>query len=172
VILEPTVQVKFGPFAVRNKLALEYWYAGLRAGDRVFYELTLDTLVPQNGWVLTEDVDLLYLNSRHHFIIGVRYSLVQPLYGSEHVRPGEDAGQVDNRHQRLGPLFAYTFFDHGYTRFDKPTLLLIANWYVDHRYRLGQADTALLPGVLVPSAGIPYLVAGFAFQSDLLSPRS
>ena len=40
----------------------------------------------------------------------------------------------------------------------KPTLVLIVNWYVDHRWRTG-ADS--------PEA-LPYLLVGFSFQSDLM----
>jgi hypothetical protein len=172
LVIEPLLQAKIGPFALRNKLAFEYWYVGIHNGDRTFYDITLDTLVPQNGWVLANDLDLLYLNAKYRFVVGVRYSAVKPLYGNQHFRPGEDPDREDNDHQRIGPLLAYTFFDRGtFGRFDKPTLVLMMSWYVDHRYRTGREDTALLPGVFVGSRGIPYLVLAFAFQSDLLTAR-
>ena len=43
-------------------------------------------------------------------------------------------------------------------RFNRPTLILIVNWYVSHRWRTGQ-DV---------NQGFPYLVLGFAFTSDLI----
>ena len=41
---------------------------------------------------------------------------------------------------------------------DAPTLLLVANWYLSHRYRTG-ADT---------SPALPFLLAAFAFSGDLV----
>lgn len=155
-IFEPTIQMKAGPIAIRNRFSVEYWNLRANTGDTVFYEQTLDTLIPTNGWVISNDLDVLYL-SKFRFVVGARYSAVLPLYSASDYRPGET--QVhDNGHQRLGPLFAYTFFDRGYTRFNKPTLVLIANWYLNHRWRTGQ-DV---------NQGIPYLVLGFAFTSDLV----
>jgi len=36
------------------------------------------------------------------------------------------------------------------------------------RYRQGQVDSSLVPGMFVPSKGVPYVILGFAFQSDFL----
>jgi hypothetical protein len=145
----------------------------LHDGDRSFYDATLDTLVPARGWVLTNDLDAVYQHPdpRYRFTVGLRYTVVKPLYTKNDFRPGEDRGLEDNEHQRLGPVFAYTFFDRGYVHFNKPTLFLIVNWYLDARYREGQAKSAIVPGVFVPSAGVPYGVLGFSFQCDLLQPR-
>jgi hypothetical protein len=61
----------------------------------------------------------------------------------------------------VGLLAAYTFFDEGYTAFNKPTVVLISSWYLKHRYRTGQ-DV---------SQAVPYVVLGFAFTSDLIDAR-
>ena len=53
------------------------------------------------------------------------------------------------------------FFDEGYTSFNKPAVILNVAWYLQHRYRTG-AEV---------SQAVPYVVLGFAFQSDLLSGR-
>ena len=166
-MFEPLIQLKLGPIAFRNKLALEYWYMGVNPGDRAFYDVTLDTLVPAHGWVLANDMDLLFV-SKFGLIVGARYSVVMPFYGASEVRPTESAALADNTVQRLGPMISYTFFDRGFTRFNKPTLLLIAGWYVDHRYRAGQEPAGVLPGVFVQHPAMPYLLLGFSFQSDLL----
>ncbi len=156
---EPLVQMKMGPVAIRNRFSIGYLAMSVRPGDRVFFDPTLDTLVPANGWVISNDLDVLYL-SKFKLIIGARYSVVQPLYAPSDYRPGEDVHDNHNGHQRLGPLIAYTFFDKRYARFSQPTLILIANWYLTHRYRTG-ADV---------NQGFPYLVLGFAFTADLI-PR-
>jgi len=167
LMVEPLVQLKLGPLAFRNKLALEYWYMNVRDGDRVFYDVTLDTLVPARGWVLANDLDLLFV-TKFGLTAGVRYSVVLPFYSNDEIRLGESLNTLDNGHQRIGPVISYTFYDRGFTRFNKPTLLLIAGWYLDHRYRTGQAAAAILPGVFVQSQAMPYLVIGFSFQSDLI----
>lgn len=167
VVIEPTLQLRLGPFALRNRFSAEYWYFNLRDGDRVFYEVTLDTALSRSGWVLSNDLDLLLL-TRFGLSAGVRYALVQPLYGDGDFRATDDRGAARNGHHRVGPIVAYTFFDHGYTRFNRPTLLLIANWYVSHRFRTGAETSTILPGVTVNSQAMPYVVLAFTFQSDLL----
>jgi hypothetical protein len=146
--LEPTFQVKVKAIAIRNRTTLELWKADLSQGDLTFYEGTLDTLIPNGGWVISNDLDVLYTGPRRVF--GVRYSAVVPFY--DHAD--------DNSHHRLGPLFAYTFFDHRFARFDRPTVFAVAQWYVKHRFRTG-ADVSGL---------IPYLAVGFSFQADLFQP--
>jgi hypothetical protein len=167
LMIEPLVQLKLGQFALRNKLALEYWYMNVRDGDRVFFDVTLDTLVPTRGWVLANDLDLLWV-SKFGLIAGVRYTAVMPFYGGKEVRPGESAANIANGLQRLGPMLSYTFFDRGFTRFNKPTLMLVTGFYLSHRYRAGQEPAAILPGVYVHNRAMPYVVVGFSFQSDLL----
>lgn len=168
LMIEPTLQLRFGPVALRNKLAIEYWSMGTRPGDRAFYDVTLDTLVPKRGWVIANDLDVVFV-TRFRLSVGARYSLVQSLYQDSDFRPGEDRSLADNMVQRVGPLLSYTFFDRGYTGFNKPALLLHAAWFVDHRYRLGQAAGAILPGVFVQSQAMPYILLGFSFQSDFIN---
>ena len=154
---EPTFQIKIGHIVVRNKFSVEYWNLGLRGGDTVFYDATLDTLVPDDGMNITNDADVLYATD-WGLTAGLRHSFVRPIYEAEHFQPGENRGFIENRHNRLGVLAAYTFFDRGYTRFNKPTVIVISSWYLSHRWRTGE-DV---------SRAVPYFVLGFAFQSDIL----
>jgi hypothetical protein len=152
---EPLLQVKFGPVAVRSRALVGYFDMDLRAGDRVWYEGTLDAPLPGNGLTFANDLDVLYLTD-FGLTAGTRYSAVVPQYSK-----AQSPGGTDTSHHRVGLLAAYTFFDEGYTAFNKPTVVLITSWYLKHRYRTG-AD--------VPRA-VPYVVAGFAFTSDLLDAR-
>ncbi|MDY7233254.1 hypothetical protein [Hyalangium rubrum] len=154
--IEPFVQMKVGPIAVRNRFAAEYWNMGLRGEDRVWYDATLDTLVPGKGFTLSNDLDVLFLGLPP-LVVGARYSLVEPLYASRNLAANEPL-TVDNGHHRVGLLAAYVFYDEGYTAFNKPAVLLNVAWYVQHRFRTG-ADV---------NRAMPYLLLGFAFQSDLL----
>jgi hypothetical protein len=160
VIFEPTFQVRFGPIAVRDHLTLDYWNLRLRPGDRVFYEAGADTLIPNGGLVVTNDVDVAWL-SRVHLAVAVRYTLTVPLYRATDWAPGELPDGALNRQQRLGLALAYTFFDRHYTRFHSLTLFAVAAWYLEHRYRTG-ADV---------SQALPYLLGGVSFQSDWLLAR-
>lgn len=157
LIFEPTAQVRFGPIALRDHLTLEYWSLHLRPGDVLFYEAGADTLVPNNGLVLSNDVDVAWL-TRVHLAVALRYTLVVPLYQPGHYAPGDVHDSALNRQQRLGPALAYTFLDRQFTRFHSVTLFGVAAWYLEHRYRTG-ADV---------SAAVPYLLGGVSFQSDLL----
>ena len=161
---EPLVQFKLGPVGVRSRAFFGYFDMDLQRGDRVWYEATLDTAVPGKGFIFANDLDVLYGIDlgRMRLNIGPRYTVVAPLYTADQVLASQavaDAG--NNGHQRLGLLAALTLYDDGYTSFNKPTLLLISSWYLDHRYRMGE-DV---------SKAMPYVVLGFAFQSDLLGGR-
>ncbi len=159
LMIEPTLALRAGPLVVRAKLGVEYWRMNLKNGDRVWYEPQLDTLLPANGWVLSQDYDLLYL-TRFKFVAGLRYTLVMPLYDADDVAAGDSIAGLkkSNSIHRLGPLFAYTFFDKGLAKFNRPSLILLAQWHVGHRFRTG-ADV---------SAGMPLIALVFAFQSDFL----
>ena len=148
-LVEPTVQAKVKQFVVRSKLAVEYWNMALREGDRgTFYDPVLDTLVPGKGWVLANDTDVLML-ATPQLTVGARFSAVFPKYGD-----GDEDGTsvADNSHMRVGPMAAYAFNTDEGTMFNKPTLLVIAGWYLKHQSR---------------QAARPYLLAGFGFTSDL-----
>jgi hypothetical protein len=131
------------------------------ARDPVWYSSALDTLVPAHGWTLQNRLEIL-LQTRHRFWMGVSFTVVHPLYSRSSFRTpaAANAYHNDNGHQRLGPLFVYRFFDRAFTRFNQPTILVIANWYLSHRWKDG-AET---------SRAIPYVLIGFSFQMDLLQP--
>lgn len=160
---EPLIQAKVGPIAVRNRAFLGWFDMGLQRGDRVWYEATLDVAVPGKGWVFANDFDVLYQQQRGEALLtaGIRVSSVMPQYDATARLAGESADTLANGHHRAGLLAAYTFYDRGYTAFNKPSLLLITSWYLTHRYRTG-GDV---------SQAVPYFVLGFAFQSDLLGGK-
>lgn len=153
--VEPMLMAKVGPIAMRSKVAIEYWSLKLHGGDHLFYDATLDTLVPNDGWVVTNDTDLVYMAGR--LTVGARFSGVWPQNTAEDFG-GKDApaGFQGNHHMRLGPLAAFSFTTREYSSFNKPTLLAIAGWYLDHQSREG---------------ALPYLVLGFSFSSDFLPAR-
>lgn len=169
LVIEPTLQGKVGWLAVRNKLSIEYYYMRLRGADTVFYDATQDTLLAANGWLLTDDLDLLAF-IRPTLIVGVRYSAVKPLYRSPDFRTGEEPHLEDNSHQRLGPILSYSIHTRS-RHFANPTLQGMVAWYLDHRYRTGAAPTEIIPHHFIGSRGLPYVVLALSVQSDLLPLR-
>ncbi|WP_224240079.1 hypothetical protein [Hyalangium gracile] len=157
--VEPLVQLRVGPVAVRNRFGFEFWRMNLRDGDRVWYEQTLDTLVPGRGVVLTNDLDVLFMGMPP-LVVGARYSMVEPRYSSRQLVANEALSE-ENGHHRVGLLAAYIFYDEGYTAFNKPAVLLNVAWYLQHRFRTGQEV----------SRAMPYLLLAFSFQSDLLDVK-
>jgi hypothetical protein len=94
------------------------------------------------------------------------------MYSSKHFADAADeaAYRGQNSHQRLGLFGAYTLKDQGPSRFNKPTLIVILSWYLTHKYRAGEPDMRD-PGHDADdyrSRAFPYVVAGFAFESDFI----
>ena len=168
--LAPLLQLKLGPVAVRSLWQFDYWMLNVRDGDTVAYEATFDTLLPDNGWTISVDNDLLFVG-RPGLAIGVRHTWVKPVYQRKHfVDQGDkDAYDGDNEHHRIGLFAALTLRDAPQTAFNKPTVILIASWYLTHRWRTGREGTDISGDVNnndFRSRAFPYLLLGFAFESD------
>ena len=157
-------QIKVGPIALRNFLQVSWADHDLRAGDRVFYDVVYDLLAPDGGWVLNGDLDLLYIGALSDgaaIIAGTRWTFARSFLSDVHSMSGENSvASSDMMTHRLGPLVAYRFFTkpEGTSQFNKPTVIVVANWWLRHRYRTGD-DV---------SQSIPYFVVAFSFMSDLL----
>jgi hypothetical protein len=154
--LGATLQVKVGPVVARSLLRLVRPDLSLREGDRVFYDVYYDVLAPDRGWYLINDADVLYQTGRG-LTIGLRWAASHAFYGPGHFSPGEPQDNPNTTH-RLGPVVAYTFAEREGARFNSPTVLLLVNWWLAHRYRTG-ADSSVF---------LPYLGLGFSFSGDLL----
>lgn len=152
---------KVGPIVARSRLQLVYQDLDLRAGDRVWYDQYYDVLAPGSGWVLTNDLDVLWQipmdEAGAMLMAGVRYSLATPLYGADDYAPGQAQEHENGPFHRAGPMFVYTFFDEPGAAFNKPSIIAIVNWHLAHRWRTGE-DT---------SGALPYIVLGFAFTGEL-----
>lgn len=157
VTLSALLQAKAGPIAIRDNLKGYYTDFKLRDGGKVFYDQTLDILVPDGGWSLTNDLDLLVLFN-NGLKLGARYTVTQAFYKKRHFQQGEPVSQPNGPTHRIGPAVLYTFYDKPQRRFNKPTLIVLSQWWARHRYRTG-ADV---------NAAVPYIVLGFLFEGDLL----
>jgi len=157
VTLDGELRARVGPVIVRSRFKAAYVDMALRGGDTVFYDQYYDLLLASAGWFITNDADLL-VQVTPKLILGVRHSFADVLYRARDFDPDGTRATDSAPTQRLGPLMAYTFFDEPGAAFNKPTLIVILNWYLEHRWRTG-ADV---------SQAIPYVVVGFAFGGELL----
>ncbi len=157
VTLSALLQAKVGPIAFRNNLQFFWADYDLRDGDRVFYSQMLDIVQADRGWALSNDADLIWLATAKLKVAG-RYSIAHAFYDEEDFLPVEPVSRPNGPIHRVGPGVLYTFFDRPTQRFNKPTLILLAQWWIQHRYRTGQ-DV---------SQGLPQLVLAFNFEGQLL----
>ncbi|MEM6957345.1 MAG: hypothetical protein AAF411_16575 [Myxococcota bacterium] len=159
--LGATLQMKVGPLAVRNIFRAIRSDFDLRNGDRVFYDQIYDMLMPDSGWIVLNDVDVLGLFdiSSRTLAAGIRWSYAQAFYNDDHRLPTEE-DSPNNRIHRVGPLLALTLRTDARARFNKPTLILLAQWHIRHRWRTGE-DV---------SQALPYVGIAFRFEGDFLAP--
>ena len=159
--LAALAQAKVKNIAIRDNVKFYYADMDLRDGDTVYYDQTLDILEPNKGWAVVNDLDLIYLFD-FGLKIGARYTVTHAFYQDKHFLPGEPRSQPNGPTHRVGPAILYTFYDKPERRFNRPTLIVLSQWWARHRWRTG-VDVG---------TGVPYLVVGFLFEGDLLpNPR-
>jgi hypothetical protein len=153
--LTGVLRLKFGPVALRNTFRLMRADFDLRDGDQLFYDQIWDLLVPDEGWYMNNDVDVLvFLGER--WKVGARWTYATAFYEADDFRPGQPQEDINNPTNRVGPAMIYTFPSKSAT-FKDPSLLVLANWWVQNRFRTGEEV----------SLALPYIVVGFTFNGDL-----
>jgi hypothetical protein len=155
--LGAVAQIKFGPIGLRSEVVLLRSDMRLRAGDTVYYDVGDDALTSRNGWLVTNDSDLVYL-TKVGLTAGLHVSVTEPFYPASAYPPGDPHENPNGPMLRLGPLAAYTFFERPGARVDGLKTFLLVNWWLLHRYRAGEEI----------SRAMPYLVTGIAWSGDLL----
>ncbi|MBL9021719.1 MAG: hypothetical protein JNL21_05940 [Myxococcales bacterium] len=136
VTLRALAVAKFWQIAVRSDTNAFYTDISLRDGDTVYYNQRNDLLLPDRGWGLTSDEDLAWV-SEFGLVAGARFSVGQGFVD------GDGPGPI----MRLGPLLAYTFFDEPGSSFNKPTIIGLFQWWLQHPSRTGQDVTQALPQI-------------------------
>jgi hypothetical protein len=159
VTLGARLQLKVGNVAVSNTSDFIRTQASLHDGDRVFLDPVQAALVPQKAFLFVDDLDAVWVGGAG-LIAGLRMSVLHPFFGARHFAPGE-AQEADAAQLRLGPVFVYRFYKEDGRVFNAPTVAVLVNWYVQHKYRTG-AEV---------SQAIPYVAVGFGFFGDLLEVR-
>jgi hypothetical protein len=157
--LGASFQAKVSNIVFRNQVRMIRGDLKLRPGERIYYDQLYDVGAPNKGWFLTNDVDLMYQTRGNKLLVGARYTITAPFYDeAKHFDPESPVTSVHNGSQRLGPSIAYTFKNEDGARFNTPTVLLIAQWWLRHRFRTG-ADS---------SGALPVVGVGFQTTGDLL----
>ncbi|HJL32556.1 MAG: hypothetical protein CMN31_18735 [Sandaracinus sp.] len=162
--LSGTLQAKLGPVAVRSVLRAVRPNYDLREGDTVFYDIFYDAMIADEGWLTTIDTDLLYLH-QDRFTVGLRHTWTRSYFDSDDTAPGvmgEYAEGVDPTLHRAGVLFAFTAYKEYKKRFNGPTLLVLAQWWLRHPFRANGVENDV-------TQALPYLLVGFSFSGDLLA---
>ncbi len=157
VTIGANLVLKLGPVVLRSLARLVYADLNLREGDRVYYDQFYDTLSPNRGWMLTNDVDLLAQLFDNRLIAGARYTMTFPLYdAARHLDPTDPVQEVNNSMHRVGPFLGWTFFSEDGAGFNNPTVFLLVQWWAQHRFR-----TTELPA-------LPLMGVGFQFTGDFV----
>ncbi|WNG33373.1 hypothetical protein F0U61_06875 [Archangium violaceum] len=143
--LAAMLQFKVGPIAVRNNPRFFSFDLRLRDGDRVFYEPVLDAVVPNGGWVASNDADVLYLAGR--LTVGLRYTATGSFFRPQDYPAGETDTGLNPTIHRVGPFVSYTFHDEPDRLFNAPTVVLLSQWFLSHRYRTGAEVSQAMPWV-------------------------
>ncbi|MEM9113902.1 MAG: hypothetical protein AAGD10_10125 [Myxococcota bacterium] len=151
---------KVGPIAVRDTFrAGRPDYDDIREGDQLYYEPLFDILIPNGGWFVNNDVDLLYFTGR--WKLGARWTYATAFYRDTDFAEGASTDDPNNPSNRVGPFVTYTFNSKS-KFFQDPTLIFIANWWLEHRFRTGE-DV---------SVALPYIILGITFTGDLFSSET
>lgn len=152
--LQALLRAKFGPVALIGELELWHFRMNLRGGDAVFYDASVDTLLPDGGFTVVHHTNLLYVTG-FGLMVGARYSLVDVFYPKRAYAVAISRGNANTPTHRIGPLFAYVFDAFG-ERVRQPTIFASVSWWFGSRYRSGKSV----------SQAVPYGVIAFRFSGD------
>lgn len=139
-------QAKVSVVLLRSQARLIYGSMKLKDNERVYYSQLYDMAMPNQGWAFVNDLDLVYQSLDSKILAGARYTATVPLYDpARHLDPNDPIQTVDNAMHRVGPFLAYTFKVEDGARFNTPTVFLLVQWWLKHRFRTGLDTPAALP---------------------------
>lgn len=160
--LGATLQAKVSSLLVRNQVRFVRGDFNLRPGDRIYYDQFYDVGAPNEGWFASNDLEVLYQGAGNRLLAGARYTATVPFYDeAQHFDPAHPSTEVSNATQRVGPFVAYTFKAEDGARFNTPTVFVLVQWWLQHRFRTGEDS----------SAALPLIGIGFQTTGDFLPVR-
>ena len=142
------LQGKVGDYAARINYRAIYQNTKVRSGDTAYYDILLDVLAPKEGWIHTADTDVLRLDG--DWTYGLRHTFVSTSYGAQ-------ADSLENAPtHRLGALISKKLESDPNSRISSPSVFLLTQWWLKHRFRTGAAS----------SAALPLIALGYSFSVD------
>jgi hypothetical protein len=153
LLLSASLRWKLDWLVGRIAVQASRFWADLPSGDRVYYEPTYDVVVDAHGWVAQNDVDL-GVQLSPALILGVRHTLTLAWYRDAAYAPGESRDNPNTPMSRVGPEMRWAFFDRA-TGAESGSVFVLAQWYLVHRYRTGEAVSGA-----VPLLGIGFTLTG------------
>jgi hypothetical protein len=75
-----------------------------------------------------------------------------PFFKDEVYEEGDTIKNPVGPQLRMGPVLGYTFFDRPWKKFNKPTLLMMPQWNVLHRWRTGRDVITAYPTIIIAFA--------------------
>ncbi len=152
------LQAKVGPIAVRSNTRAHYHRLNSRASDPVWFDIFDDLLTPRRGLSFIQNNDLLFVKGR--LVAGIRHTWSRSMLDDDALAAvPSNLSPRDSTH-RVGPFVAYRLTKenkYASSRFRRPTLVLLTQWWVQHPWRTGQ-DT---------SQALPWTVLAFTFDGQL-----
>ncbi len=159
VTLGANFMVKVSSIVVRSQARLVYGNLKLKDGERVYYDQFYDVAVPDQGWFLTNDLDVLWQGLENKLVLGARYTATAPFYDPTRHYDPNDVQSADNSMHRVGPFAGYTFKIEDGAKFNNPTVFIIVQWWAKHRFRTAE------------SPALPLMGIGFQMTGDFLSVK-
>lgn len=164
VTVSGLLQARVKDIAFRTATRAMWVDMKLQGGDRVFYDQALDIPMPDRGWTVINETDLVYMFDRGRargLRIAIRHSITHAFYQRRHFGQAEPASQPNGPTLRLGPAAGYVFFDRPGARFNRPMVFVLSQWWLRHRWRTGEQV----------HPAVPYFAVGFQFEGELWPHR-
>ncbi|MRG95780.1 hypothetical protein [Polyangium spumosum] len=151
------LQAKVGPILLVSDTQFIHTDFTIRPGDRFYFDLPLSMLAKDDGWMVTNETDLLYVTS-FGLMAGARHGVYHTFFPAEAVAGEEARASAITPIEFAGPLLGWQFHEHnGPKRFNAPGLFLNVSFWIRNPYRTGQEVAAT----------VPYIVSGFTFKGTL-----
>jgi hypothetical protein len=154
VTVSAALKAKVGRVSARTETRASRLIADPHGGDTVVYDPGYDVVVYKQGWVAQNDTSVGY-GVTPSLTIGVRNTLTLAWYPDSAYAPGEVHDNPNTPIDRLGPFALLTLFRHPDAAIETANLAVSAQWYLEHRYRTGDAVSGAVPllGISITLSG-------------------
>ena len=151
------LQAKAGPILLVSDTQFIHTDFTITAGDRFYFDLPFSMLAMDDGWMVSNETDLLFVTS-FGLMAGARHGVYHTFFPAEVIVGEETRAEQITPIEFAGPLLGFQFREHnGPKRFNAPGIFLNVSWWIRNPYRTGQEVAAT----------VPYIVGGFTFKGTL-----